>query len=521
MRSLRIGIIDLTTNCSNPGWWDRIRLPSYASVMSQSIGVWCEELGHRVSYVCYTGIENLFDEISTDIQLLFIGAFTQSAQMAYALSNYFQKRGAVTVLGGPHARSYPQDSQMYFDYVLGFTDKILIQNVLTDCQVYRPIGVHLTAMNQPISLPSVRERWKFIEPTLKKASLIKCVPMLASLGCPYTCNFCIDADVAYQALEVNDIKEDLRFLLGKFKRPLVGWHDPNFGVRFDEIMDALEDTVPPDSIDCICESSLSILSESHLKRLKRNGFKAILPGVESWFEMGDKSKTGKKTGMEKVEQVSEHVNTILKYIPWVQTNFVLGLDSDHGSEPFELTKRFVERTPGAYPGFMLLTAHGQAAPLNLEFQKNDRVLNVPFHLLDNTHAMNVTPKNYSWKSFYNNVIDLYHFSLSMNAIIRRFRAIDVPFPRWHHVMRTLSSEGLGLFRHHRKMLHLINTNSQFRDYLEKETTKIPSFMIDKVQRDLGPMWEWLPPGALYHDTHAYLKSVQESSQTNLELISKP
>ena len=58
------------------------------------------------------------------------------------------------------------------------------------------------------------------------------------------------------------------------KRPRVGWHDPNFGVRFDDYMDAIEEAVPPGSIDFIAESSLSLLTEPHLKRLQKNGFKA-------------------------------------------------------------------------------------------------------------------------------------------------------------------------------------------------------------------------------------------------------
>ena len=75
------------------------------------------------------------------------------------------------------------------------------------------------------------------------------------------------------------------------KRPIVGWHDPNFGVRFDDYMEAIEDAVPPGSMRHIAESSLSLLSEPHLKRLQQNGFKAILPGIESWYDLGNKSKT--------------------------------------------------------------------------------------------------------------------------------------------------------------------------------------------------------------------------------------
>ena len=116
----------------------------------------------------------------------------------------------------------------------------------------------------------------------------------------------------------------------------------------------IEEAAPPGSIDFAAESSLSLLSEPHLKRLKHNGFKAILPGIESWFELGGKSKTGALQGMDKVRQVSDHVNLILQYIPYVQTNFVLGLDSDEGGEPFELTKRFLDLTPGRISRIFLI-----------------------------------------------------------------------------------------------------------------------------------------------------------------------
>src|SRR5581483_7347974 len=153
------------------------------------------------------------------LDLVFIGAFTESAQTAYALSNYFRSRGVVTVLGGPHARCYPQDAARYFDYVLGFTDKTIIDEVLRECAPHRPLGRQLGAARQPQTLPSVRERWKFIAPTLAKAPILKIVPMIGSLGCPYTCAFCIDSMVDYQPLGFDQIRDDLRFLLAKLPRP--------------------------------------------------------------------------------------------------------------------------------------------------------------------------------------------------------------------------------------------------------------------------------------------------------------
>jgi hypothetical protein len=330
--------------------------------------------------------------------------------------------------------------------------------------------------------------------------------MLGSLGCPYTCSFCIDSVVPYQPLDFAVLSEDLRFLAQKFKRPRVGWHDPNFGVRFDDYLDAIDAAVPPGRIEFAAESSLSLLSEPHLARLQRSGFKALLPGVESWYELGNKSKTGAHKGIDKVREVSDHVNRILRYVPYVQTNFVLGLDSDSGEEPFELTKRFVDMTPGAFPGYSLLSAFGRAAPLNLEYQRANRVLPFPFHFLDNNHAMNVRPKNYSWRDFYDQVIGLTRYTFSRKAIFNRFRAASATLPRWMNVVRAISSEGFGRLKHYGEVRRRLDGDASLRRYFDQESSELPAYYADQVRHDLGSMWEWLPAGALAHDPNAYRKS---------------
>ena len=508
-QKLEIGIVDLISKKPNKKLFARIMNANFASIMPQIVGVWCEEEGHNVTYVCYTGKEDLVNELPLKADLVFIGAFTEAAQTAYALSNLLRSRGAVTVLGGPHARCYPEDAVKYFDYVVGFTDKNIINEILYDCSPRRPEGLYLSAKNQPLSLPGVRERWKFIEPTLKKAPLLKIVPMLGSLGCPYTCSFCIDSTVAYQPLDFDIMKEDLKFLLTKFKRPVVGWHDPNFGVRFNDYMNAIEEAIPEDSIDFISESSLSVLTEPHIKRMKRNGFKVMLPGIESWFDLGNKSNTGRYTGSDKVNLVSEQINMILRYMPYVQTNFVLGLDCDKGEEPFELTKQFVDLTPGAFPGYSLLSAFGKAAPLNLEYQELNRVIPFPFHFISNNHAMNVKPINYSWPEFYSHIIDLGEHTFSWSAILKRLVATKAFIPRWMNVVRAISEEGFGRVAYNKKILKQLNTDKKFRDYFEQETTELPQFYLNLMKEELGPLWDWLPEGAIFHDQNAYLNSVEE------------
>ena len=505
MRRLRIGIVDLVARGPTRALYARLMHPNLASIMPQALAVWCEEEGHQVRLVCYTGFEDLAAQIPQDVDLVFVSAFTQAAQLAYSLSHLLRRRGVVTAIGGPHARCYPQDAQRYFDYVFGFTDKPTLKLALDECAPHRPLGRRLDAKAHPASLPGVRERWKFIAPILERAPALKIVPMIGSMGCPYSCPFCIDSTVSYQPLDFAQMREDLRFLRTRMKRPCVGWHDPNFGIRFDDYMDAIETAVPAGSIDFIAESSLSVLSEPHLKRLRKNGFGAILPGIESWYDLGAKSRTGKATGMEKVRQVSQHVNLVLEYIPYVQTNFVLGLDADQGPEPFELTKRFIEMTPGAFPGYSLLSAFGQAAPLNLEYQRSGRVLGFPHHFLNNNHAMNVRPQHYGWPEFYDHLIDVSRHSFSWRAILARFRASDQAIPRWMNVVRAVSSEGFGRIRYHTGIRRMLGEDRGFRAYFEGESRVLPEFYVRRVRRDLGPLWRFLPEGALFHDENAYLK----------------
>src|SRR5439155_1799697 len=230
------------------------------------------------------------------------------------------------------------------------------------------------------------------------------------------------------------------------------------------------------------------------------------PGIESWYDLGNKSRTGDSRGMDKVERVAEHVNLILRHIPYVQANFVLGLDSDSGEEPFELTKRFLDRTPGAFPGYSLLTAFGQAAPLNRQYQRDGRVLPFPFHFLNNNQAMNVRPRHYAWREFYDHVIDLTRYSFSWPAVLRRFRVNRGIVPRWMNLLRSVSSEGFGRLSYYRGIRRRLDTDRHFAAYFEQETTRLPAFYVDMVRKDLGPLWAWLPPGALDHDPTAWLEA---------------
>jgi len=147
--------------------------------------------------------------------------------------------------------------------------------------------------------------------------------------------------------------------------------------------------------------------------------------------------------------------------------------------------------------------------MNLDYQRDGRVLPFPFHFLNNNHAMNVRPKNYEWAEFYDGLIDVTSYSFSWRAIARRIPATPTAIPKWMNVVRAMSSEGWGRIDYHTKIRKLIDTDRSVRAYLDGETTVLPEFYHNRIRHDLGPMYQYLPEGAIYHDPTAYLSSVAE------------
>ena len=513
MRKLRISIIDLIHNEPSQSLYRRIMFPNYIGIMPQIIGVWCKQEGHEVNYSIFTGSQKIGTLTQDHTDLVFISSFTYSAQLAYSLSNLYRSQGIVTVLGGPHARSYPENASRYFDYVLGLTDKELLTNLLNNFESNRPKGTYVTSTAQPTSLPGVRERWEFIEKVLEQLPLIKIVPMIGSMGCPYDCDFCVDSEMQYQVLDIEQIKEDLAFLTKKIKYPRISWYDPNFGINFNQIMETIESVIPAGSADFIAECSLSILKESNVERLKRNGFKMIMPGIESWDSYGKKSRLASVSGIEKVRQVADQVNMIQRYIPQVQTNFIFGLDDNSDMDPFTLTKRFIDLAPGAYPSYALMSVYGQSVKKNIIYENENRIIPFPFHMMRSVHICNIIPKHYSWEVLYTHFIDLLKYSFSAKAMYRRFNANSMAVPKWLTLLLSLTIGGIGKARFLSNMMHMHNSDQDFQRFVRKETNQVPAILIDRIKKELGPWWQWLPDKSLWYDPNVLSKRESQVAPT--------
>ena len=466
-------------------------LPNFASIMPQAVGAWAEELGCEVFYDTYTGAEDLTRSIPVDVHVLFISCFSRSSFLAYAIAARYRQQGTVVVLGGPHARSFAAHARPYFDYICQITDRATIQSLLESPERHDR-AVVLNAPAQPAALPSVEQRVRFVDGNLAKNRArrwVRTVPMLGSVGCPYTCHFCVDAPIPYQTLPYAQLVEDLRFTQRRFgEDALVFWHDPNFGVRFDEYMGLIAESGT--RLSHGGESSLSLLGTSHLEAMRKNRWVVQVPGIESWFGFNDKGGTGKIAGRDKVRSVAAHVNEILSYIPYVQTNFVFGLDSDEGEAPFELTKQFVDLAPGAFPGYSIVTDF-RNAPLSDELAASGRTFSVPHPFLDNTSAFNVRIKNYELGEFYERMIDLQSHTFGHKAILRRWRANRGRYVKLTNLGRAIT-EGGWRIKQLARVRELIAREPSFLRHYSGTQQTAPQYYFDEIHRMLGTWARWLP-----------------------------
>lgn len=496
---MRVGVLELLTDSQNRGYtaalYARYYRRQFMSIMPQVVAVWCRQLGHRVSYATYCGNGDPRSLLPDDLDLVFIAVYTQASALAYGLAKLYRRAGTRTVIGGPHARSFPADCLRFFDVVVKDCDRALIDDILrgrVDVPAIVTSGRPLT------SLPSVEERMPEIAASAfvgGRPTLTSLVPLLASVGCPYSCSFCIDWNTKYVPMPRERLQADLAYLAKHYPGVLVGYHDPNFAVRFDETMDVIE-TIPPERRNrYIMESSLSILKPARLHRLRATRCVYVAPGVESWTAFSDKAAVGAKSGRDKLDQVVAHFSEIRRHVPGLQANFIFGTDADRGEEPVELTKEFIRRLPFVFPTVNIPTPFG-GTPLFDEHLAKGRILRaMPFAFYYNPYLVTTLP-HYDPVEYYRHLIEIHATVTSGASLVRRLSTKAPPAMHLVHTLRTFAvARDLGEMR---RLYRLLAEEPAFRAFHEGRSARLPDYYRWQFRERLGAFadllsWEDLVP----------------------------
>ena len=489
-RRQRIGVLDLLAD-GPPSGWDRVYASQFrrqfVSIPPQAVAVWGRQLGHHVSYATYYGQRPPSDLLPTDLDVVFIGAYTKASGLAYALAKLFRRRGALTVLGGPHASAFPADALRFFDIVVDRCDKALVDDIVR--RRFDP-PVQVSSRAPLTDLPSVEERLpELLASSLagRGRSVYNTVPLLASVGCPYACDFCVDWKNDYVRLPSDRVAADLAFVARRFPGVVVTYHDPNFGVQFDRTLDAIESVPASARNPYVMESSLSILKPSRLERLRQTRCAYVAAGVESWADYSNKTSGGCR-GWDKLERITQHFQQLRGYVAGFQANFVFGTDADRGREPLELTKEFVRRVPFAWPGVNIPTPFG-GTPFFDRLWAERRVLRtMPFAFYYDPY-LTFIPAHYSPIEYYDLLIDLFSLVTSREMWVKRLTAGTHWLVKFVHGVQALGMRHeLGQLK---RIRALLAESPVLRGFHEGRSDTLPEFYHHCFERMLGPYAELL------------------------------
>ena len=483
---MRVGILDILALPSQrpvDSVYHFLLTKQWASLTPQAISVWCRRMGHETFYRPYYGVGDPGRQLPADLDLVFISCYTQASALGYALAKKYRSEGIRTVIGGPHARSFPVDCLRFFDLVVKECDQNLIADILAGR--FRPSSIISSA--RPFEeVPLVEERM----PELRASAFLfgrwryrsTTIPLLASVGCPYSCDFCVDWDNPYRQLSLDRLATDLRYLSTHLRGTLFGFHDPNFAVKFDQVLDVLESIPPEARSPYVMESSLSVLRGSRAERLRATRCVLAAPGIESWMDYSRKAGVGHRTGREKVDRLVEQFEHLHENVACLQANFMFGLDCDAGEEPVELTKEFISRAPFVWPTINIPVPFA-GTPLYEQYAASGRILwSMPFSFYYAPYLV-TTLKNYDPVTFYQKLIDLLEHATSPEILRRRLGGSESRAVKVVQWVRTASLRAA--IKGYRQILDMLRTDSQFRAYHEGLTDVLPEFYHEQYERMLG------------------------------------
>jgi hypothetical protein len=232
----------------------------------------------------------------------------------------------------------------------------------------------------------------------------------------------------------------------------------------------------------VMECSLSVLRSDRLERLRRTNCLYVAPGVESWFDYGDKAAAGGKLGSAKLENVVGRFRDLHRSVPGLQANFLFGSDQDRGPEPADLTIEFLRRLPFVWPNVNIPTPYG-GTPLFDRYLAEGRILRgMPLACYCMPYLV-TTLKHYDPVTFYRHLVRIQTAITSSKALVRRVASPAPVAVRFAHAAQTISFREQA--RETRAIVRLLETDHGFRAFHDGARVPVPEFYQRHYERRLG------------------------------------
>ncbi|MCX7974055.1 MAG: radical SAM protein [Candidatus Aminicenantes bacterium] len=186
-----------------------------------------------------------------------------------------------------------------------------------------------------------------------RSPLAKNVPfaiVVTSIGCPFSCHFCVAGSIAYRYRELDNVLAELSYLKSLGVKEIM-FNDPTFTVSKKRVLQICQELlVMGKPFTWICNAHASTLSEELIEAMARAGCHTVMIGVESAHNE-TLTRCAKGVSPDKIIKV---FRLCKKYGLRTLGYFIIGLPGDNRQTILQ-TINFAKQIDCDYASFAILT----------------------------------------------------------------------------------------------------------------------------------------------------------------------
>jgi radical SAM superfamily enzyme YgiQ (UPF0313 family) len=265
--------------------------------------------------------------------LVGITSTTLHSRRGYQIASEFKKRGKKVVMGGFHPTLFTQEALENCDSVVVGEAECVWEEVLSDAA-----GGSLKPKYQAEQFHDLKglpvPRFDLLD---KKKFMNDVMPIEASRGCPYNCDFCSVTQFygrKYRFRPAAEVVRDIK----ETKSTFVGFVDDNIAGRLDYSEELFEALIP-EKVFWMSQVSIKLADDERILALSaKSGFRYAIIGIETLNEK-NLADVGKRN-VNRVEEYVSKTRLFKKHGISIAANLMFGFDNDT-EEAFDKTYDFV------------------------------------------------------------------------------------------------------------------------------------------------------------------------------------
>lgn len=174
--------------------------------------------------------------------------------------------------------------------------------------------------------------------------------VVTSLGCPYTCHFCVAGSISYQYRNIDNVIEELKFLQSLGVREIM-FNDPTFTVSQNRVLELCW-KMKDNGLDFtwVCNAHAATITKELIAGMKGAGCHSVMIGVES----GQNETLRKYSKSATREKIKDSFKICRQHKVKTLAYFIIGLPGETRESVLE-TIRFAKELDCDFASFTVLT----------------------------------------------------------------------------------------------------------------------------------------------------------------------